>query len=71
MPDFVAVHEGSTNEAAKSQPVLELYAQEKYAWIGQVKGMAWVALPYLVGIDNNKLSGEYNGPPPFPWDPQN
>ncbi|KAF2448424.1 hypothetical protein P171DRAFT_428504 [Karstenula rhodostoma CBS 690.94] len=36
--DFIAVHEGSTTDKTKSQPVLELFAHEKYPWIGDVKG---------------------------------
>jgi hypothetical protein len=36
---FIAVHEGSTTDRVKSQPVLELFVQEKYSWIGDVKGM--------------------------------
>ncbi|KAL5387418.1 hypothetical protein DPSP01_003641 [Paraphaeosphaeria sporulosa] len=36
--DFVAVHEGSTTEKSKSQPVLELFVHEKHPWIGDVKG---------------------------------
>ena len=38
MADFVAVHEGSTVEEMKTQPVLELYPERKYAWFGDVKG---------------------------------
>lgn len=33
--DFVALHEGSIVEE-KTQPTIELYPQDKYAWFGEV-----------------------------------
>ena len=33
MPDFVALHEGSI-EGKKTQPTIELFAEEKYPWFG-------------------------------------
>lgn len=37
VPSFVALHEGSIR-GKKTQPVIELYPQDKHAWFGKVTG---------------------------------
>lgn len=63
---FIALHEGSI-EGGKTQPVIELYPQEKYAWFGHVTGEHRSNV--VNGMMADRCSAGERKTTPFPWDP--
>ena len=66
--NFVALHEGSI-VGEKTQPVVELYSQEKYTWFGHVTCEFMTTRKHLRKSFNQLRTAGERKTSPFPWDP--